>query len=225
MKIVAVMPAYQEASRIAKAIQEVLRYASIVIVVDDGSEDETAAVAQKAGATVLRHAINRGQGAALKTGTLAALRMGAEILVHVDADGQHDPSFIPMLIEPIKTGQADVVFGSRFLGIEAEGLPSSRRWLLGIARWFNSFILGVPHRMTDATSGLRAMTAEAARSINFTQDRMAHCSEILRLVTRSSLRFLEVPVKIHYTSASLAKGQKSTDAFKIVWHLFLGFFH
>ncbi len=225
MKIVAVMPAYQEASRIAQVIPEVLRYVPMMIVVDDGSKDETTKVAGQAGAIVLRHAINRGQGAALKTGTLAALRAGADIIVHVDADGQHDPSFIPMLIEPIKIGQADVVFGSRFLGIEAAGLSLSRRWLLGIARCFNSFILGVPHRMTDAQSGLRAMTSEAARSINFTQDRMAHCSEILRLVTRSSLRFQEVPVKIRYTSESLAKGQKPTDAFKIVWHLFLGFFH
>ena len=224
MNVIAVMPAHEEASRIAQAIAAVLRYVPRVIVVDDGSHDDTARVAREAGAIVARHAVNRGQGAALKTGTQAALRLGAEAIVHIDADGQHDPSFIPALLEPIAGRKADVTFGSRFLG-HAESMPFMRRFLLILARFFNAYVLGIPRAVSDPQSGLRAMTAEAARSINFSQDRMAHCSEILRLVTHSSLRWQEAPIRIMYTPDSLHKGQKTKDALKIVWQLFLGAFH
>ncbi len=224
MKVVAVMPAYQEENRVRDAVLGVQRVVTTVVVVDDGSSDQTAENARQAGAVVVRHAINRGQGAALKTGTEAALKLGAEVIVHVDADGQHDPEFLPSLVAPINRGEADVVFGSRFLGT-VDGIPLSRRWLLVLARWFNSFVLGVPATMTDPQSGLRAMTRSIAGQLEFAQDRMAHCSEILRLVTRSSWRWQEVPIRIRYTTDSLAKGQKPWDAFKIVWQLFMGAFH
>src|SRR3989344_4428204 len=100
MKVVAVIPAYNEASRIRETLVGVHSIVDGVIVVDDGSTDETAGVARESGATIIRHAINRGQGAALRTGTDAALRLGADVIVHVDADGQHDPSLIPSIIQP-----------------------------------------------------------------------------------------------------------------------------
>lgn len=224
MKAIAVMPAMNEAGRIGPAVAGALKHVQTVIVVDDGSKDATVEEAKKAGAVVLRHSLNRGQGAALKTGTQAALQLGADVIVHIDADGQHDPDMIPHMLAPITEGMSDVVFGSRFLGVTSEGMPFARRLLLGAAMIFNRLILGISKRITDPQSGLRAMTAKAAGIINFKQDRMAHCSEILRLVSRSDLRWTEVPVRIRYTADTLAKGQKPADAFKILWQLLLGSF-
>ncbi|MFH1077779.1 MAG: glycosyltransferase family 2 protein [Patescibacteria group bacterium] len=223
MKVIAVIPGFREETRIGETVRGVLPYVSAAVVVDDGSGDRTAEAAKEAGAIVVRHRLNRGQGAALKTGTQAALRLGAEAILHIDADGQHDPASIPALLAPLAAGEADVVFGSRFLG-EAVGMPMSRRLLLAAARTFNALAVGVPRRVTDPQSGFRSLTADAARRVDFHQDRMAHCSEILRLVTRSTLRWREVPVRIRYSEESLKKGQKPWDAAAIAWHLFLGIF-
>lgn len=225
MRVIAVIPAYNEAGRIAETVKNVQKQVDAVVVVDDGSTDGTSDAIVKGGCVfVLRHAINRGQGAGLRTGTEAALKLGADVIVHVDADGQHDPTFIPVLLAPIREGKAEIVFGSRFLGAAPTNMPPARRLLLIAARIFNTFAMGIPRRITDPQSGMRAMTAEAARELPFSQDRMAHCSEILCLATRSRFTCVEVPVRIHYTAETLAKGQKSTDAFKIAWHLFLGMF-
>lgn len=224
MKTVAVIPAFREETRIGATIRGVLPYVDAVIVVDDGSGDGTAERAREAGARVLSHRLNRGQGAALRTGTEAALRIGADVLVHVDADGQHDPTSIPALLEPLVAGATDVVFGSRFMGEDALGMPMNRRALLIAARTFNALAVGVPRRVTDPQSGFRALTADAARRIAFRQDRFAHCSEILRLVTHSDLRWREVPVRILYSAESLQKGQKPWDAARIAWQLLLGMF-
>ena len=224
MRTIAVVPAYKEEGRIGVVVRALLSRVDRVIVVDDGSGDATASQAAAAGADVYVHALNRGQGAALRTGVEAALADGASIVVHIDADGQHDPDAIPALIAPIADGSADAVFGSRFLGISAEGMPASRRALLWAARQFSALALGIPRTFTDPQSGLRAMSGAAARAIDFRQDRMAHCSEILRLVSRSGLRAVEIPVKVRYTADTLAKGQKAADALKIVWQLLLGSF-
>ncbi|MEO5927968.1 MAG: glycosyltransferase family 2 protein [Patescibacteria group bacterium] len=224
MKVFAVIPAYREAGRIEKTIASVLSYVDGVIVVDDGSPDTTAEEARTTGVRVLRHRVNRGQGAALRTGTEAALRLGADIVLHVDADGQHDPTSIPTVLEPIRRGEVDVVLGSRFMGEEAQGMPATRRLLLIAGRTFNAFAVGVPRRVTDPQSGFRALSAAAARRLDFRQDRFAHCSEILRLVTRGEYRWVEVPVRIIYSADSLKKGQKPWDAARIAWQLFLGAF-
>lgn len=224
MKIFVVMPAYNERGRIGAVVRRLLPRVERVIVVDDGSADGTADEARAAGADVVSHVLNRGQGAALKTGTVLAVAEGADVVVHFDADGQHDPETIPTLTTPIAVGRADFVSGSRFLGVTSHGMPLSRKMLLAAARQFSSLVLGIPRTVTDPQSGLRAMTAEAACAIDFTQDRMAHCSEILRIVSRSELRSVEVPVRVIYTAETLAKGQKAADAFKIVWQLLLGAF-
>ncbi len=223
MKVIVILPAYNECRGIGTMVRSACVLVEEVIVVDDGSQDETAVVANHAGARVLQHRLNLGQGAALRTGTEAALQLDADVVIHMDADGQHDSSCLPSLLEPIQRGVADVVFGSRFLG-DAPGIPWTRRALLEGARLFNVLGLGIPRRVTDPQSGLRAMTRDAALKISFKQDRMAHCSEILRLVTRSNLRWVEVPVSVRYTDESLSKGQTSMDAFKIAWQLFLGVF-
>lgn len=221
-RVFAVVPALNEGSRIGPVVEAVSRFVDGVVVIDDGSADDTAAAARRAGARVLRHVINRGQGAALKTGTTAALALGADVVVHLDADGQHDPQAIEALVAPILAGEVDVVYGSRFLGVSAEGMPVSRRLLLWAARQFSAIALGIPGGFTDPQSGLRALNAQAARELDFFQDRMAHCSEILMLLARSKLRWREIPTRIRYTRDTLAKGQKATDAFKIVWNLIVG---
>jgi len=109
--------------------------------------------------------------------------------------------------------------------MKAEGMPVTRKALLMAARQFNALVLGVSRKVSDPQSGFRAMSADAAKLIDFRQDRMAHCSEILRLVTRSGLRWQEVPTRIRYTQDTLAKGQKPADALKIVWQLIIGAFH
>jgi polyprenyl-phospho-N-acetylgalactosaminyl synthase len=222
MKVIAVIPAYNEEPRICATLEGLRPFVDAMIVVDDGSEDGTKHEARSTGAIVVRHAINRGQGAALRTGTEAALRLGADVIIHVDADGQHDAAMIPELMRPIKEGKADIVFGSRFLGALPHGIPVMRRALLGAARTFNALAMGIPRSVTDPQSGMRALTREAAQRIDFKQDRMAHCSEILRLATRSGLRWVEVPIRVTYSHETLAKGQKTVDALKIVWELLIG---
>jgi len=222
MRIVAVIPAYNEAPRLGAVLASLKGVVDEIVVVDDGSQDETSAVAQREGVHLIRHGINRGQGAALKTGTMAALTLAPDIIVHLDADGQHDASTLAPLLAPIKNHQTDIVYGSRFAGIEADGMPIARTLLLKAARLFSQYILGIPHTITDPQSGLRAMRTPVAESLVFAQDGMAHCSEILRWVTRSSFCWQEVPVRVRYTNASLQKGQKATHAFRIVWELFLG---
>jgi glycosyltransferase involved in cell wall biosynthesis len=222
MRVIAVIPAYHEGLRAWKTVRAVLNFVDEVIVVDDGSRDETASQARLGGAVVLSHAINRGQGAALRTGTEAALLRGADIIVHVDADGQHDPKMIPSLVAPIRENRADIVFGSRFLGIEPSDMPAGRRLFFVLARTFNTLCLGIPRSVTDPQSGARALSRASAEAIDFRQDRMAHCSEILRIATRSGLRWTEVPVHVRYTADTIAKGQRLTNAVRIAWELLVG---
>lgn len=226
MKTVAVIPAFNEGARVREALLEIEPFVDQMVVVDDGSSDETPDILTNMPHVVsLMHAVNRGQGAALRTGTEAAIMLGADIIIHIDADGQHNPADIPRLIEAMKERNADVVFGSRFLGTDSVGMPVTRKALLSAAKQFNAFALGIPRLLTDPQSGFRAIKRMAAQQIDFHQDRMAHCSEILRLVTRSNLRWTEVPVTVRYTTDTLSKGQKPTDAFKIVWQLIIGAFH
>lgn len=223
MRVIAVIPAFREVPRVQAAVRACLPYVQKVVVIDDGSRDGTAEEAALGGALVLRHAINRGQGAALKTGTLAALKLGADVIVHIDADGQHDPSFIPALLKPLVGGEADIVFGSRFMGMKAIDMPLVRRILMRGIKLFNIFALGIPSTVRDPQTGMRAFTAKAVSKLDFQQDGMAHCSEILRLATRN-LRWKEVPVVVRYTKASLEKGQWRGGVARIVWQLFIGSF-
>lgn len=221
MKIMVVIPAYNEGQVISEVVAKVRPLVDEVVVVDDLSSDNTGPQAGVAGAKVLRHCINLGQGAALRTGTSYALSQGADIIVHFDADGQHDPADIEKLLAPLKNGQAVVTLGSRFLaGGEAMGITVSRRWLLVLARkwvyWWTHL------KLTDPQNGLRAMTRSAAEQIVWKQDRMAHASEILEEIARLGLTYQEVPVTVHYSEYSKHKGQKNINAWRIIWRLILG---
>lgn len=213
-----VIAAYREASVVGGVVAAVRERWENVVVVDDGSDDSTAERAAQAGAFVLRHAINRGQGAALQTGIAYALQRGADVIVTFDADGQHPCGAIDTLVEPIGSGRAEVVFGSRFLG-DAGRIPWTRRWLIRAAVWFTRASTGA--RVTDAHNGLRAFSRRAAATLNLRLDRMAHASEIIDQVLGAELPYLEVPVAVEYTAYSRAKGQSGTAAIRILWDYML----
>ena len=211
-----VIPAFNEATRLAQVLRGLRAMQFQIVVVDDGSGDETAAVATAAGVFVLRHLINRGQGAALRTGIQFALDHGAKEIITFDADGQHQPEDIGALVNVLRTTPADLVVGSRFLG-SAPGIPLHRWCLLKIAVVFTRVTTGL--NLTDVHNGLRAMTADAAMKLSFTEDGMAHASQILSMASRLKLRVHEVPCSIVYSEQSLAKGQRSSAAFRILGRL------
>lgn len=209
-----VVAAYNEAAVIADVARALVASGYAVVVVDDGSRDETAARAREAGARVLRHAVNRGQGAALQSGMTYALAKGAGIIVTFDADGQHSADDIPRLIDPIVSKTADIVLGSRFLEHAAD-VPATRRLLLRGAVAFTGVMSGV--RLTDAHNGLRAMSRRAAERVDLQLDRMAHASEIIDQLVKTGLPLVEVSVTVRYTAYSLEKGQRAGNAASILW--------
>jgi glycosyltransferase involved in cell wall biosynthesis len=208
-----VIAAYNEVGVIARVVGEVRRCGYTVLLIDDGSTDATAATAEKAGAVVIRHPVNLGQGAALQTGIEYALREGADVIVTFDADGQHRVADIDVLIDAMAKHNVDFVFGSRVLG-GAINLPSTRRLLLKAATWFTRITSGLS--VTDTHNGLRAMTQRGAGAIRLRQNRMAHASEFLNQVSASRLKYIEVPVTIEYSAYSLAKGQKLGNSLSIL---------
>jgi glycosyltransferase involved in cell wall biosynthesis len=214
-----VVPAYNEAARIRDTLDGLLAAYPKVVVVDDGSTDGTFEAAKELAPYVVRHLVNRGQGAALQTGIEFALRRGAQYVVTFDADGQHRVEDVGPLLEPLVRGECEVTLGSRFLK-QAVRMPTSRRLLLRIAAWFTRLASRVP--VTDAHNGLRGFARRAAEQINISMDRMAHASEIIDIIRRSRLTFREVPVQIRYTEYSLGKGQSLRDAFRVLFHYLVG---
>lgn len=211
-----VIAAYDEGRVIARVVSGVVAEGWSVVVVDDGSHDDTAHAARVPGAHVLRHAINLGQGAALQTGIDFALARGAENLVTFDADGQHRTEDIPALVAALR--EADVALGSRFLGAMV-GVEPRRRRLLRLATLVSNRLSGL--ELSDAHCGLHAFRAAVAPALRLTQDRMAHASEILRKIRASGLRAVEVPVTVAYTEYSKQKGQSGLQAIRILFDYFL----
>jgi len=211
-----VVAAYNEAQVIGSVLGEILRRGYQAVVVDDGSRDGTADAAAGAGAWVVPHPVNLGQGAALQTGIKFALQHGASHIVTFDADGQHRAADIVRLIDALEVSGADFALGSRFLG-DSFGMPASRRWLLKAATAFTRMTTGM--RVTDTHNGLRAMTARGASRIALRQNRMAHAYELLDQIGSSGLAYVEVPVTIEYSRYSLAKGQRLADSLTILFDL------
>ncbi len=214
-----IVPAYNEGGRLAHTLQSLCVGYANVVVVDDGSHDNTSMVALRHPVWVLRHLINRGQGAALQTGLSFALERGATVLVTFDADGQHSPEEIERLVEPVRRGAVDVALGSRFLG-QAVGLPWSRWLVLTLGVVFTRLFSQV--RVTDTHNGFRAFSRHAAQELSITQNGMAHASEILDQIKERGLLYGEVPVTIRYSAETMAKGQSSWNALRIVAQLVLG---
>ena len=213
-----VIPAYNEQEIIHDVIKNINKMNQYtVIVVDDCSTDDTVGASLDAGALVLRHIFNLGQGAALQTGIEFALQQGADYIVTFDADGQHDPDDIPLLITALENNNAEIALGSRFLG-NAGGLRLIKKIFLQIATVFTSISTGLV--LTDTHNGLRGFTREGAQKIYITQNRMAHASEILSQIGLKKIPYIEVPVTISYSDYSISKGQKMTGAFDIILDIF-----
>lgn len=214
-----VIPAFNEGERLRKVLAGLLGEYRNVVVVDDGSRDDTHHVACQFPVHALRHWINRGQGASLQTGITYSLYRGAEFIITFDADGQHQSTDLARMLEPVMRGECDVTLGSRFLGGDSN-VPPARRLLLQAARLFTRLTSGL--RLSDSHNGLRVFSRKAALTINLNQDRMAHASEIYDQIARANLTYREIPVTIRYTSETLAKGQKGAASLRIMFHYLFG---
>ena len=214
-----VITAFNEAKVIRDVVQRVLALDVHVVVVDDASTDGTAAQLRGLPSTVLRHAVNLGQGAATQTGVELALARGARYLITFDGDGQHDENDIPRLVHVLTREHRDVALASRFLGREALDMTRARRLLLKAAVRYMRLTTGL--RVSDAHNGLRAFRAEVAPALRITQNRMAHASELLHRIKAAGLSYAEIPAVIRYTEYSRAKGQKGLGAIDIIYELLM----
>jgi glycosyltransferase involved in cell wall biosynthesis len=203
-KIFILIPAYNEASVIADVISEVRNagYENI-IVVDDGSSDDTYARAQQTGVITLKHFLNRGKGAAMKTGIEAAKLLNADTVVTIDGDGQHNPSDIQKMLELINEGN-DVVLGTRLLA--PKGMPKYKILANHIGNLCTWAIYGL--WVTDSQSGFRAFSKKALDAIETKTDRYEYDSEVIREIYRNKLKFVETPIEVRYTEYSMGKANK-----------------
>ncbi|MBU1180454.1 glycosyltransferase family 2 protein [Patescibacteria group bacterium] len=248
MNLYIIIPAYNEEAVIGDVIGQVKESYSNIVVVDDGSVDGTGEKARQNGAIVLRHLLNRGQGAALRTGINYALEQDADIIVTYDADGQFEAGEIAKLCQPIIDGSADIVLGSRFLSQVLpldSGEPYQQAPPLSVRGGrgeldnnnirkknripFLKKLILIPAilftraitglKLTDTHNGFRSFSRRAAEQIKIRQDRMAHASEIVHEVARLGLRYKELPITVKYTEYSRRKGQKLSNSFRILFDL------
>ncbi|MGH2746467.1 MAG: DUF2304 family protein [Actinomycetota bacterium] len=200
-----VIPAYNEAENLSAVLDEmpdrVNGLTVVPIVIADGCTDDTETVARAHGATVIRRDLRRGSGAAVRLGYRVASRLGARIVVTLDADGQHDPAEIPHLVEPLLSGEADMVQGSRVLGsFEVES--RIRKW--GIAVFARLLTMLGRTDITDPSTGYRAMTADALGRLDLRQDQF-YVSEVILDMTRRGLRVVEVPITLRARASGATK--------------------
>ncbi|MFZ2976070.1 MAG: glycosyltransferase family 2 protein [Candidatus Moraniibacteriota bacterium] len=223
MKIYIVIPAFNEGNIIQEVIREIQKagYEKIVVV-DDGSSDDTFSKAQELlPNTVFRHRLNRGKGAATKTGIEAAKILDADIIVTLDGDGQHDPSDIVKLTAPIEFDNFDVVLGTRLLN--PEGMPKHKILANKIGNFFTWYFYGL--WVTDSQSGFRAYSKRASEIIDTKSDRYEYESEVIREIKKHKLKYIEVPITVRYTEYSMGKVQKQSflnglkTLYKMVWNI------
>jgi len=230
MKTACIIPAFNEEKNIEKTIVDLLNWQNNsqlldeIIIVDDCSSDRTVEKIREIEKSleiigvekikILLHPINLGQGASLQTGNEYALKKGADVIVHFDADGQFLAEEISRVVEPIKKDESDVVFGSRFLDIKSEIPVFKENIIMPLAKIFNLIFFGI--KTSDPQSGFRAMRAEVAKKIEIENNRMAHCTEILAKAHKYKFRIKEVPITVVYNEF----GQKFSGGFRIIKDLF-----
>ncbi|HKQ73207.1 MAG TPA: glycosyltransferase family 2 protein [Blastocatellia bacterium] len=215
-RVFVIIPAYNEGQVIHGVVKPLIEVGYSIVVIDDASTDGSQITLSALPIHYLRHAVNLGQGAALQTGMTYAVQQGAEYIIHFDADGQHHHEDIPSLLEPLVSGEADIVFGSRFLrAADENSVPRIKRLALRAGVVADRLIAGI--RLTDAHNGFRALNRQAASRICLRENRYAHASEILVQVRRLRLRYAERPTRIEYTEYSKSKGQSLWNAFNILF--------
>jgi glycosyltransferase involved in cell wall biosynthesis len=229
-KKIIVIPAYNEETTVAEVVRDAVRVADVVVVVDDGSRDATAALARDAGAVVVRHAVNRGLGGALGTGLAAAVRLGGDSMVTMDADGQHRASDAARVFTRLEQGDVDFVIGSRMRASDTDAkTPGARMPLRRIV--FNTvgnvltyLLFGV--WVTDSQSGLRGLTRRAAQAVDLRTNGMEVSSEFIKETKEHRWRMAEIAIPAIYTEYSLSKGQSLfvgvKTAAKLIIRRFIG---
>jgi glycosyltransferase involved in cell wall biosynthesis len=230
MRIAVLMPVFNEGTALEQTLAAVAAQAGpempiSVFLVDDGSSPAIAPRVPRRphfALTIARHRTNLGQGAALETARQLGLRLGPfDCYVMMDSDGQHRASDLPRFASAVAEG-ADVVFGSRFLGIESRSMPRGRRLLLRAARTFERVVTGLA--LSDAHNGYRAFSHRGIQSVELRQNRMAHATEIkIRVSRNKELVVREIAVEIDYTPETLRKGQSSLGALTILRDLVYGY--
>jgi len=196
-EIIAAIPCFNEELFIGSVALKTKDYVDQVLVIDDGSTDKTAMVAEKAGATVIRHGSNKGKGAAVSTAFEYARKAGCKALVLLDGDGQHDPAYIPSLIKPVLEDKADMVVGSRYMEVKSS-IPGYRTWGHRVLTFFTN--LGSRVKLTDSQSGLRAFSPKAIQAFSFVEQGLSVESEMQFLANDTSLRVTEIPINVGYYS-------------------------
>ena len=215
-----IVPAFNEAQVIGAVVADLRAVFAHVVCVDDGSRDDTADIALRAGAHVVSHPVNLGQGAAIQTGVEYARRQpGAAVFATFDADGQHRVTDVVSMMERLSRGDVDVVIGTRFAGAAISHTPPLKRLILRAAAWLSpsSRRLG----LTDAHNGLRVFGKTIADHLNLTMNGMSHAGEFIALIDENRWRVAEEPVEILYTEYSLSKGQPLLNGVNIVFDGFL----
>jgi glycosyltransferase involved in cell wall biosynthesis len=214
-----IVPVYNEAEALAGVLADLRRQFPHILCVDDGSTDGSAAIARACGARVVRHAINRGQGAALQTGFDFLLRCtNVRFCVTFDADGQHLVSDAARMVACARARNLDVVLASRFHG-STQGMPTARGLVLRAAVHFTRW--GSRLKVSDTHNGLRVLSLRALEKIRLELPRMAYASELLNAIVPNGLTYTEVPVSVIYTDYSKAKGQRNINSVNILFDLAL----
>ncbi len=214
-----IIPVYNEKKEVLeKTVHELLKAGYSIVVIDDGSKEKIVFPNQSS-VFVLRHSMNLGQGAALQTGIHFALDRGAQYIISFDADGQHSAADIPAMLLPLQNNSADITLASRFLKGGNHNASFLRKLVLNVGRYVNYIFTGL--YLSDAHNGLRAMTPQSAKKLIIKENRMAHATEILFVIKKHQLKFLEVPTTVIYTEYSKRKGQSVFNSIRIFFDLIL----
>jgi polyprenyl-phospho-N-acetylgalactosaminyl synthase len=218
MNIFVVIPAYNEGERVEFVIQELLGVGlNNIIVVDDGSINSIDHLQTKFPIILTEHVENLGQGAALKTGTELAIELGADIIAHIDADGQHRIQDLLKLIKYLKeNNDYQVAIGSRFLDNSTK-LPAKKKLILGLAKIFSQKLLML--NFSDPQSGLRVFTSKVFPKLYWQNDDFSHCSEILSRIGRNKIQFKELPIKVNYSDQTNPENKSISPQISMGWKL------
>jgi glycosyltransferase involved in cell wall biosynthesis len=214
--IIAAMPAHNEEGTIAKVVLKAKKqHVDKVVVVDDGSTDSTAEIAEALGALVVRHEENRGYGAAIRTCFESAKELDADVMVVLDSNDQHDPSYIPEFINALRTNNADVVIGSRFL--EKNNNKTIPKWWVAGMKVLDIFTrLAGNIKTTDSQSGYRAYSRRAIEKIKITNPDMGAGSEILTQVKDCNLDVVEIPIDVRYDTFGTSSKNPVSHGFGVL---------
>lgn len=211
-KIFAIIPAHNEEKHIGKVVREAKKYVDEVIVVDDGSKDKTKKSAEKSGAIVLRHVVNLGKGASLKTGCEYAIKHNADIIITIDADGQHDPKEIPKFLESLK--KHDVVLAFRKMN---KNMPLILKFGNRVINQTIKFLYGP--KIIDSQCGYKAFSAKVYKKIRWKASDYSMESEIIAKIGKHKLSYCEIPIDTIYSDKY--KGTTILDGIKIVFDLLI----